>query len=304
VALDEFSVVLKAREFVRKANITAAPVPLEPYLIAARATVREMADMAADEAGACFPMPDGTYRICVNAHDRVERRRFTVCHEIGHIVLGLRSDHKTQPWTTGRPLPERLCDLFAAQLLLPDHLFEDVAEEAELSLAAIDALAERFVTSVTATGSRFAESVSTPCAFVLSHDGKVVHAARSKTLRDARAVIVRQIDLPIGSVSARARDGEVPKRQEIDAAHWFSDWENGGVLLEEARHLPQWDQTLTLLWFADGAVPSASERVRREYRWDVEGRDATDPRRHDDDDELGLRELDGNLPWPSKSRRR
>jgi Zn-dependent peptidase ImmA (M78 family) len=249
MALDEFSVVLKAREFVRKANVTATPVPLEPYLAAARATLREMADMAADEAGACFPMSNGTYRICVNAHDRVERRRFTVCHEIGHIVLGLRSDHKTQPWTTGRPLPETLCDLFAAQLLLPDHLFEHVAEEAELGLTAIDALAERFVTSVTATGSRFAESISTPCAFVLAHHGKIVHAARSKALRDARAVIARQIDLPTRSVSARARAGDVPQRQEIDAADWFSNWENGGVLLEEARHLAQWDQTLTLLWF-------------------------------------------------------
>src|SRR4051794_1762159 len=102
MALDEFSVVLKAREFVRKANITTIPAPLEPYLAAARAVVREMADMPTDEAGTCFPMADGSFRICINANDRAERRRFTVCHEIGHIVLGLKSDHKTEPWTTGR----------------------------------------------------------------------------------------------------------------------------------------------------------------------------------------------------------
>jgi hypothetical protein len=263
-----------------------------------------------DNRGATFRHQSGpdygseisTYRICVNAHDCVERRRFTACHEIGHIVLGLRSDHKTQPWTTGRPLPERLCDLFAAQLLMPDHLFEPVAEDAQLGLAAIDALAERFVASVTATGSRFAESITTPCAFVLSHRGKVIHASRSESLRGARAVIARQIDLPSGSASARAYAGEVPERQQIDAADWFSSWEGGGVLLEEARHLAQWDQTLTLLWFEDGEAPSARERVRREYRWEVEGRDTT--ARRDDDDEFGLKELDGQLRWPRKSRRR
>jgi hypothetical protein len=303
MAWDEFSVVLKAREFIRRANIAAIPVPLEPYLAAVRATVRELPDMAADEAGTCFPMADGSYRICVNAQDSVERRRFTACHEVGHIVLGLRSDHNTDPWTTGRPLPERLCDLFAAQLLMPDHVFEPAAENAQLGLAAVDDLADRFLASVTATGSRFAESVSTPCAFVLSHRGKVVHVSRSKSLRDARALIARRSDLPTGSVSARARSGEVPGRQQIEAADWLSSWERGGVLLEEARHLAQWDQTLTLLWFEDGEVPSASERARREYRWEVEGRDTPRGRR-DDDDEFGLKELDGQLRWPGKSRRR
>jgi Zn-dependent peptidase ImmA (M78 family) len=73
-------------------------------LAAARAAIRAMADMAADEAGTCFPMADGSYRLCINANDRIERRRFTVCHEIGHIVLGLKSDHTTEPWTRTRPL--------------------------------------------------------------------------------------------------------------------------------------------------------------------------------------------------------
>src|SRR5258708_28104608 len=174
MAWDEFSVVLKARGFVRKANVASIPVPLESYLAAARATSREIANMGADEAGTCFPMADGSYRICVNANDRIERRRFTVCHEIGHIVLGLKSEHKTEPWTTGRPLAERLCDLFAAELLLPGKLFEPAAEDAPVSLAGIDALARQFEASVTATGSRYADSVSTPCAFVLSHQGSVL----------------------------------------------------------------------------------------------------------------------------------
>ena len=76
MAWDEFSVVLRAREFVRKANVTAIPVPLESYLATARATSREIADMAADEAGTCFPMADGSYRICVNSTLSLSVARF------------------------------------------------------------------------------------------------------------------------------------------------------------------------------------------------------------------------------------
>ena len=302
MAWDEFSVVLKAREFVRKANVTTVPVPLAPYLAAVHATAHEMADMGADEAGTCFPMADGSYRICINGNDRIERRRFTVCHEIGHIVLGLKSEHKAEPWTTGRPLAERLCDLFAAELLLPGKLFEPPAEGAPVNLAGIDALARQFEASVTATGSRYADSVSAPCAFVLSHQGKVVYASRSKALKDANAYIARHLELPAGSVSERSRAGEVLSTGQSDAADWFDNWERGGILVEEARHLAQWDQTLTLIRFENG-LPSDQEQVRGERRWEVEGREFPDRREDQGDGEFALKELDGKLRWPSKKLR-
>jgi hypothetical protein len=37
-------------------------------------------------------------------------------------------------------------------------------------------------------------------------------------------------------------------------------------------------------------------------RWDRDGDESREPR--DDEDELGLKELDGNLRWPTKRRRR
>jgi hypothetical protein len=98
------------------------------------------------------------------------------------------------------------------------------------------------------------------------------------------------------------RDGHVLGKGEIDAGDWFSDWERGGVLLEEARHLAQWDQTLTLLWFESLEVPTPQQHPRSERRWKLEGRDI--PYRRQEDDESGLKELDGKLRWPGKSRRR
>lgn len=102
--------------------------------------------------------------------------------------------------------------------------------------------------------------------------------------------------------SARVRAGNTADEHEIDVADWFTDWERGGVLQEEARHLSRWDRTLTLLRFQGQDVPAVTARARQEYRWEVEGRD--DGSRREPEDEFGLRELDGNLRWPGKSRRR
>ena len=88
--------------------------------------------------------------------------------------------------------------------------------------------------------------------------------------------------------AALIRSAKVDGPIEVSADEWFDDWKRGGVLQEDARHFPRWNQTLALLWFEDGLVPSSSS----EYVDD------------DDDDEPALRPLDGVLPWPGKNRRR
>jgi hypothetical protein len=74
----------------------------------------------------------------------------------------------------------------------------------------------------------------------------------------------------------------IESSDKIDADIWFSDWERGGTLLEEVRHLAQWDQTLTLLWFEDEEVPG---RKLRDERGEIREEE------HSEDDTL-LRELD------------
>jgi len=281
--MDELGAVLKARELVNNVNPTAIPVPVESYVEQVEAVLRPQTDLGPDEPGWSFNN-NGKHYICVNANDRLERQRFTVCHELAHIVLGLPSDHQALPWWSyaKRPPAEIWCDVFAAELLLPYRLFKPEAE-----LAAVDDLAARFCASNTATGSRFAAVVSAPCAFVLSEQGKVRYASRSTALRESNAWITPRVDLPNGSLSAKIRGGETCEGpEEIDADIWFSDWERGGVLLEEARHLARWDQTLTLLWFEDEEVPPPKFRE------------------HEEEEESLLEELDGNPRWPSKKRRR
>jgi Zn-dependent peptidase ImmA (M78 family) len=296
MAMDEFRAVLKAREFVRKLKPATIPVPLELYFQEVGAVIRPRTDLGPDEAGYCF-QSNGKHFICTNANDRVERQRFTVCHEIAHIVLGLPSQHGSSPWWSyaKRPLAEILCDVFAAELLLPHDLFQPEVDRVVIGLAAIEDLAARFQASLTATGSRYAAVVSTPLAFVLSEQGKVRYASRSTTLKDAGAWIQPRLDLPDGCLSKKVRSGSPNDGpQQVDADVWFNEWERGGTLLEEVRHLPQWDQSLTLLWFEDEEVPARKLRSDRE---DFE-------ERRDDEAEELLSELDGNLRWPEKRRRR
>ena len=296
MALDEFQAVLKARELVRKANPTVIPVPVELYANEVGAVIRAETDLGPDEAGYCFESK-GKRFICTNGNDSPERQRFTACHEVAHVRLGLPSQHAGLPWWSyaKRPLAEILCDVFAAELLLPYDLFHPEVERSNIGLSSIDDLAGRFQASVTATGSRYAAVVSAPVVFVLSEQGKVRYASRSKPLREASAWIPPRLDLPEGSLSKKVREGTSAESHDVlDADIWFNEWERAGTLLEEVRHLAQWDQTLTLLWFEDGEVPGRKVRDERgELREEEEN----------EDDAL-LKELDGQLRWPTKRRRK
>jgi hypothetical protein len=289
MSLDEFTVVMRARELINKVSPTTIPVPVQAYVEHVGAVLRVRQDLDANEPGFSFEN-NGEHFVCVNGNDSDERRRFTACHEVAHIALELPSDHKELPWWSyaKRPLNEIFCDVFAAELLLPYKLFKPLVDKVDISLAAVDELAKRFGASNMATGSRFATLVRAPCAFVLSEHGKVRYASRSTALRDAKVWIPPRMTLPRGSLSERLRAGGTCNGpEETEATVWFADWDRGGVLLEDARQLTQWDQTMALLWFEDEEVPLPKE----ESRWREK-------------DEFGLAELDGNLSWPGKKRRR
>jgi Zn-dependent peptidase ImmA (M78 family) len=290
MVMDEFDAVLKARELVKRVNPTAIPVSVELYTTEFGAVIRPQKDLGADEPGWSFEN-NGKYYICTNSNDRPERQRFTVCHELAHRVLGLPSEHGQSTWWSyaKRPWAEILCDVFAAELLLPSGLFKPEVEKVAISLRSIDDLAGRFEASVMATGSRYAAVVSTPLAFVLSEKGKIRYASRSTSLREAGAWIQPSLELPRDTLSEKARaGGRCDGPSEIDADVWFKEWERGGTLLEEVRHLSAWDQTLTLLWFEDEEVPPPKSR---------------DGRSDDEENDGLLKELDGNLRWPDKRRR-
>jgi hypothetical protein len=178
--------------------------------------------------------------------------------------------------------------VFAAELLLPYKLFKPRVDMADLGLASISALADEFEASLISTGSRFATFSRELCAFVLSEGGRVRYSARSAQLREVRGWIQPGLPLPTDSYSARVRAGErLSGPEEAEPGQWFEDWDREGSLFEDTLHLREWDQTLTLLWFDDDALPPPTPERKR---WEEET--------------YGLRELDGFLPWPGRSKKR
>jgi hypothetical protein len=91
------------------------------------------------------------FRLVYSSYLSPGRKRFTIAHEIGHAIV-LQSGPKCP--TRGREL-ERICDMFAVELLMPESTFLHQAQ-AEPSAQAVKELATKFQTSLAAAGIRYA----------------------------------------------------------------------------------------------------------------------------------------------------
>lgn len=286
--MDELSAQVRARQFVAEVGASKIPVSVDDYVSHLGGCVRVENDMKPDEAGMSF-VSKGRLYICVNGKDSIERQRFTICHEIAHQVLGISTEHQgVQSWNYAKRTPnEIICDVFAAELLLPWQIFKPHADHATPGFRALDELADQFLASVMCTGSRFATVVGFPCAFVLAQHGRVRYSSRSTSLRATGAWIQPRSQVSTGCLTARvSQDAGSAGPQEVDPDVWFSDWSSGGTLYEEARLVKKWDQTLTLLWGEEDGI----QAPRRPQQ----------PDRQDDE----YRELDGVLPWPGRRRQK
>lgn len=286
--MDEPTAVLKARSFLAKLD-QGPPVNVSAYAQAIGAEIFFDKNLP-DNTGGFTTTIGLKHVIVVNDNDSLERKRFTICHEIGHLVLGLPTAHdgsfRVESYAKRAP-SEILCDVFASELLLPWRHFGPRLQDLEITFESITSLADEFEVSLTCTGSRFAANNRSLCAFVISNGGQVRYPAISTPLREFKAFIKIGWTFPADSPSALARAGKkLNGPSEVAADLWFQDWKRGGILLEEARHYPRWDQTLTLLWL------------------DEDSHDGNHRVFPDSDDELGLEELDGVLRFQKKSKRR
>lgn len=286
--MDEISIILKARGFVRSNEILSYPICVESYVHKIKANLHYETNFQKGESGYSVPI-NGKWHIVINENEILERKRFTICHEIAHIHLGLPTEHEGKSDIQRyikRPQNEILCDVFAAELLLPSDLFKPLVAESEMGFDSILNLAVDFQASITATGSRFATVNPWACAFVLVEGGLIRYAARSLSLKEMKAWVPIGSRVPPSSLAARGRELSNEGPQIVDPTEWFEDWNRGGVLLEETRYFTEWNRTLSLLWFED----------EEGFAVQSEG--------FEEDNDPICRELDGNLPWPGKKRRR
>lgn len=289
--MDEIEVQLKGRVFVANVDISNIRNDLSPYLVKANAKLKTE-ELNDGESGFTITRPDGLHIITVNSNETEERQRFTVCHEIAHIMLRLSSKHDEVPsWSFAkRDANEVMCDIFAAELLMPHELFRGKIPDEKPSAEAIQFLADEFRTSFPAAASRYANLVDFPCAFITIERDYVRHAARSAALRKVGAWISPKSKIPSGSVAFRLRSANHSsvETDTVSQDIWFENWEQGFDLSEMSRHYPRFDTTVSLLWFPQEEQPKVEiDRFGRRVS-----------------DDGGLSELTGELPWPSRSKRR
>ncbi len=289
--MDEMHVRQRARAFVAEVDMSDIRTDLTPYVIAVNAKVREE-ELGGGESGYTITKPNGKHIITVNSLETEERQRFTICHEIAHIVLDLESSHEEVPsWSYAKRHPNEIaCDTFAAELLMPYQQWLSAVPKEEPSLDLIHQMADLFGTSFPAAASRFASLSDLPCAFVTMERGAVRYVARSTALRQAGAWIPARSVIPAGSVAHRIRSSgdSATETGEVSQDVWFDNWEKGLPLYEISRHYARTDTTTSLLWFDSDDLPEVD--VNR-FGARIE-------------DDGGLAELTGQLPWPGRSKRR
>jgi hypothetical protein len=141
-------------------------VPCPPTDLAAlgqKLDVQEIAYESFPGSGEVHKVKDG-YRIVCSSDQPRSRQRFTVAHELAHVILE----------RTGRNAPregsdvERICDALATECLMPTSVFESRVPD-NLTLRDVSALADTFGTSLMATAIRCAEFRSV-CVFGVSGD--------------------------------------------------------------------------------------------------------------------------------------
>lgn len=290
-SMDEAQVQQRARAFIAPLDLRNIRDDLSIYVRAANAIVLKE-EMGDDESGITLTRLDGKHIITVNSRESIERQRFTICHEIAHVILELPSTHNSvPPWSYAkRHLNEFACDCFAAELLMPYKQWLAVVPNTEPSLAAINYMAGEFQCSYHAAASRYATLAKMPCAFVTMQHGTVRYAARSMALRRAKAWIAPRKSIPQGSVAHRLR-ADAQSQTDTDTVAqdiWFEEWEPGLEMTEIARHYGSSDTTTSVLWFEEDELPDR-ECDRFGRRVEEDG---------------GLAELTGELPWPARRRRR
>lgn len=108
--------------------------------------------------------------IKLNAIEPRERQNFTCCHEIAHtfVIDGSLMNCRALriPVQSVKSAEERLCDLAAAEMLMPEKFFLPMMASLEPSIESVVGLAKKFASSIRATVLRLGQLAVWPVVFL------------------------------------------------------------------------------------------------------------------------------------------
>ncbi len=138
--MNGYQVRVSARKLLSEFGITSFPVDIFKVAEMISARVMLTKELPQKISGYLLPISNGrsNFLIGVNWNKSFEHIRFTIAHEIGHIVNGdyqykailLDSLELDTPETERYPfIHERFANIFAAELLMPSYMVKRYAEK-------------------------------------------------------------------------------------------------------------------------------------------------------------------------------
>ncbi|MBY0335661.1 MAG: ImmA/IrrE family metallo-endopeptidase [Acetobacteraceae bacterium] len=271
----------KAEHFLRQSGFTKLPV--DPFEVAASLDIVVQAKPAIVGGVSGMLVRHGdTFGILYATHiPSAGFQRFSIAHELGHFLIeghpeaifAAGETHASRAGFVTKDPYEIEADHYAAGLLMPDALFRAAAMRVGDGLEAIEELADRCVTSLTATAIRYAQTIGEPAAVVVSSGPRIDYAFLSDAMREFAGVTwPRKGDLlPDGTATERfnADPENVRQRkrlaQEADLRAWFGTRRRIDAT-EEVVGLGEYGRTLTVIT-TDSLPEEADEEDQLEESW-------------------------------------
>lgn len=190
----------------------------------------------------------------------VEIRRFSIAHELGHLVLGHMSRGVSLCHVVDGNVPCRDGDIeaeangFAAELLMPERLVTPIAGGQRPSLDLAFQVSRLFRTSLAASAIRMTELSAHPCASIYAEGGKIRWASRSDA---CEWPLARVGHLPPGSAARACHEHRLLSRRNDRAGVAWGVF--GDELVEEAFAIDGWPGILTVLSQSERGTPALTQ---------------------------------------------
>lgn len=197
----------------------------------------------------------------------LEKKRFTIAHEIGHLLLHqkleLHNDNaNTLNWFQNteqqaiRGKQEWEANDFASELLMPEDLFRSECFQKPFNPQLIQTLAKRFKTSITSVIFRYTKLNLHPIFIIFIDDGIVKYWTKSQDF-NYRIKNITKLPPPKDAVAQEYLDknyafiySENEKTQTIYKSTWFelNNYESDSIFYEYCIPIKQYKTIISIIW--------------------------------------------------------
>lgn len=151
--IDENFIIEKCEQLLNELEIEDVPVNLK--MVGSYLGVTDIQESDIAEAGKIIPQIDGGYVVLIRKTDSSGRKRFTIAHELGHIIVpGGIGDIEIVDYEVGEfdkhKTIEFLCDVAAVSLLMPKKVFNEFVKGKSFSMQTVMDISEKFDVSLEA----------------------------------------------------------------------------------------------------------------------------------------------------------